>query len=51
MNVHGLFLYKRYLSTHIKFWGNRIFRPKNFRGNRIFFIYLSHFQTFYTMQE
>ena len=44
MNVHGLFLYKRYLSTNIKFWGNRIFRHKNFRGNRIFFIYLSHFQ-------
>ena len=57
MNVHGLFLYKRHLSTHIKFRGNRIFRLKNFRGNRIFrpknfgenrifFIYLSHFQIF-----
>lgn len=58
MNVHGLFLYKKRLSTHIKLRGNRIFRlknfrgnrifyPKNFRGNRIFFIYLSHFQIFF----
>lgn len=58
MNAHGLFLYKRYLSTHIKFRGNRTFRHKNFRGNRIFrpkknqenrifFIYLSHFQIFF----
>lgn len=36
MNAHGLFLYKRYLSTHIKFRGNRIFFHKNFQGNRIF---------------
>ena len=36
MNVHGLFLYKKRLSTHIKLRGNRIFRLKNFRGNRIF---------------
>ena len=36
MNAHGLFLYKKRLSTHIKFRGNRIFRLKNFRGNRIF---------------
>ena len=58
MNVHGLFLYKKRLSTHIKlrgnrifrlknFRGNRIFRHKKFRGNRIFFIYLSHFQIFF----
>ena len=58
MNAHGLFLYKRHLSTHIRFRGNRIFLHKNFRGNRIFlhkknqgnrifFIYLSHFQIFF----
>ena len=46
MNVHGLFWYKKRLSTHIKLRGNRtfllkknrgngIFRHKNFRGNRI----------------
>lgn len=46
MNVHGLFLYKKRLSIHIKLRGNRtfllkknrgngIFRHKNFRGNRI----------------
>ena len=47
MNVHGLFWYKKRLSTHIKLRGNRtfllkknrgngIFRHKNFRGNGIF---------------
>lgn len=28
MNAHGLFLYKRHLSTHIRFRGNRIFHIK-----------------------
>ena len=31
-------------SKHIKFRGNRIFHHKKIRGNRILFIYLSHFQ-------
>ena len=36
MNVHGLFLYKKRLSTHIKLRGNRTFLLKKNRGNGIF---------------
>ena len=38
MNVHGLFLYKKRLSTHIKFRGNRTFLLKKKRGNGIFLL-------------
>ena len=38
MNVHGLFLYKKRLSTHIKLRGNRTFLLKKNRGNGIFLL-------------
>ena len=38
MNVHGLFLYKKRLSTHIKLRGNRTFLLKKNRGNRTFLL-------------
>ena len=38
MNAHGLFLYKKRLSTHIKFRGNRTFLLKKNRGNGIFLL-------------
>ena len=38
MNAHGLFLYKKRLSIHIKFRGNRTFLLKKNRGNGIFLL-------------
>ena len=37
MNAHGLFLYKKRLSTHIKFRGNRTFLLKKKSGERNIF--------------
>ena len=36
MNAHGLFLYKKRLSTHIKFRGNRTFLLKKIGGTEYF---------------
>ena len=38
MNAHGLFLYKKRLSTHIKLRGNRTFLLLKNRGNGIFLL-------------
>ncbi len=38
MNVHGLFWYKKRLSTHIKLRGNRTFLLKKIGGTEYFAI-------------